>query len=292
MSIYASAGELMIGSRLKRLGERIFSEIGRVYKELGIAFEPAWFPVFFLLQEHNSMTIHALARAMGVTDPAASQFARKLLDRDLVSVSGLPEDKRQRIITLTPAGLSLLAQVRPVWQALAGALSEIESGPDELNQLLNLINTLENGLNQESLISRVRQRLQPQLSCFPLAELTKHCLLSHLEDCPESPLSQNQPGSSTWLCKQGHLARGLLSVDVNGAGQQIRALLFNRWDPMVLAELLQAWRENQGRRLSLTLAAASGNWAERFQDSGFVPVRVLPGAPANQAPQVEWSLSC
>lgn len=158
-SIYQSAGELLIGSRLKRLGERIFSEIGRVYRELDIPFEPAWFPVFFLLDRRGAMPVTSLSRAIGVSSAAASQFVRKLEERGLVLITTGEHDKRVRAVTLTETGRELLQRVRPVWQALSSALAEMEAGRDELRRLLELLTGLENGLNQEALIERVLRRL-------------------------------------------------------------------------------------------------------------------------------------
>jgi len=46
MNIYADAGLLILGTRMKRISDRFLSEVSKIYKERKIGFEPVWFPVF------------------------------------------------------------------------------------------------------------------------------------------------------------------------------------------------------------------------------------------------------
>jgi len=160
VSIFQDAGELMIGSRLKRLGERIYTQVGQVYRKLGIPFEPAWFPVFFLLDRQETLAVTALARAVGVSDAAASQLIGQLQKRGLVDAAAADRDRRVRTVTLSTMGRELLVRVRPVWSALSHALAEIESGPDELGRMLALIDDLESALNLDELANRMMLQLR------------------------------------------------------------------------------------------------------------------------------------
>ncbi len=52
--------------------------------------------------------------------------ALKPLERGGVVASGLsPTDKRKRILTLTPAGLELLARAVPIWRAIQGEVDNL-----------------------------------------------------------------------------------------------------------------------------------------------------------------------
>jgi hypothetical protein len=44
-------GRIALGSRLKRLSERLLSDVARVYESQGIDFKPPWFPLFSLVAE-------------------------------------------------------------------------------------------------------------------------------------------------------------------------------------------------------------------------------------------------
>ena len=155
MSIQRVSGELMLGSRLKRLGERLFSEVGRVYRNLAIPFEPAWFPIFFLLDRHGSLSVTTLAREMGVSDPAASQLVRRIQQRGLVEIQPGERDRRIKMMVLSTSGRKLLKQVKPVWLALQHTMNEIMPG-DNLQHLLTALTSLEDALGQELLTAQVQ----------------------------------------------------------------------------------------------------------------------------------------
>ena len=38
-------GGLALGSRLKRLSDRLYRGVARIYRELDVEMEPRWFPV-------------------------------------------------------------------------------------------------------------------------------------------------------------------------------------------------------------------------------------------------------
>lgn len=161
MSIQRVSGELMLGSRLKRLGERLFAEVGRVYRNLAIPFEPAWFPIFFLLDRHGSLSITTLAREMGVSDPAASQLVRRIQQRELVEIQPGERDRRVKMMILSPAGRELLKQVKPVWLALQRTLNEM-APENNMQHLLTMLTNLEDALGQELLTGMVQHTLKAQ----------------------------------------------------------------------------------------------------------------------------------
>jgi DNA-binding MarR family transcriptional regulator len=167
MSIQRVSGELMLGSRLKRLGERLFSEVGRVYRNLAIPFEPAWFPIFFLLDRDGSLSVTTLAREMGVSDPAASQLVRQIQQRGLVEIQPGERDRRIKMMILSPSGRKLLKQVKPVWLALQQTLNEMVP-EDNMQHLLTALTSLEDVLGQELLTGLV----QHTLAAVPLTQFT------------------------------------------------------------------------------------------------------------------------
>ena len=51
MDIIHHIGEAAIGSRLRRLSERITEEARNIYNHYDVDFEPRWFPVYRVLSD-------------------------------------------------------------------------------------------------------------------------------------------------------------------------------------------------------------------------------------------------
>ena len=69
MDFINDLGLLILGSRLRRLSDRIMASGQDVYRNLDIDFEPRWFPVFRLLADNEPMTV-------GVCAPTARAHSR------------------------------------------------------------------------------------------------------------------------------------------------------------------------------------------------------------------------
>ena len=179
-----SLGELALASRLKRLSERLMADVGRLYRERGLAFEPRWFLLFFELGRCGPLSVTDLAGRIGVTHPAVNQGAAELLRAGLLRASGDRRDKRRRLLELSPKGQRLLAALQPLWreirQANAGLLDEASPG------LLGEIGRLERALDGRSMHDRVtgsvkqRQLEQVEITGYRPA-LKKHFKELNLE---------------------------------------------------------------------------------------------------------------
>jgi len=145
-TIYRRAGALMLGSRLKRLGERLIGDVGRLYRREGLPFEPSWFPLFFLLQEAEAVTVTDVARGLGVTDSGASQLVRSVQQQGFVEVRQSAGDRRVKQLRLTEAGRELLEAVQPVWSALRESLVELFGDDAALGRLAATLDALEDRL--------------------------------------------------------------------------------------------------------------------------------------------------
>ncbi len=158
--MYQEAGTLLLASRLKRLGDRLFSEITKVYKSLNLGFEPSWFPIFYLLNRDKSHSVSTIAREAGVTDSAVSQLIKQLREKKLIRIVTNVEDKRAGAICLSSAGEKLLETVKPVWNAIEFTLEEYllsdRYGPSFLDAVLEL----ENSLDIHDLSNLVKNRVE------------------------------------------------------------------------------------------------------------------------------------
>lgn len=126
MNAYKMAVELIVGSRLKRLSEKFLSDIAKVYKARNIPFETAYFPVFYLLSHHKGpIKVSDVARQLEITQSGASQMINSLVKKELVRYDRDQEDKRIRTLSFTPEGQALLAQVKPVWDAIRQSFRQV-----------------------------------------------------------------------------------------------------------------------------------------------------------------------
>jgi DNA-binding MarR family transcriptional regulator len=159
VNFYQRLGFLVLGSRLRRLSESFLSGINRVYAAKGIEFDASWFPVFFLLSEHEELSIKELSDETGVSHPAASQLISGLKKRGLVKTKTSRDDGRKQLITLTPKGTELLGQVQPVWQAILLTMGEFAGSEEEGLHLLKAMGVFEQAFQKVSLPDAILENL-------------------------------------------------------------------------------------------------------------------------------------
>jgi len=80
----------------------------------------------------------AVAELLAVDRTTLTAALKPLQRRGLVEVTCDPADRRTRVLTLTPAGLDLLAKAVPVWRQTHAQIdaSLPEPGPDPLRRAL------------------------------------------------------------------------------------------------------------------------------------------------------------
>jgi DNA-binding MarR family transcriptional regulator/GNAT superfamily N-acetyltransferase len=103
-------GATFLGSRLKRLGERMQAGAVRIAAEAGLAVQPAHMTVLATL-DGQALTIGQLAQAIGVSQPGITRTVGQMLDLGLV-VAEPGEDQRQRTMSLSEAGAAMLARAK------------------------------------------------------------------------------------------------------------------------------------------------------------------------------------
>lgn len=156
MDFIQELGLLALGSRLRRLSDRIMSSGITIYRVNDVDFEPRWFPVFRVLADRGQMTVGECAQALGLTHAAVSQTAKRLTDRGLVVATRDASDERRRLLSLSPEGRALVPRVRGLWDDIEASMREaVEYGGVDV---LAAIQGLENALAVCSLDERVSLR--------------------------------------------------------------------------------------------------------------------------------------
>ena len=141
-------GPVFLGSRLKRLGERMQAGAVRVIADAGLAVQPTHMPLLAALDGH-SMTIGQLVQAVGVSQPGITRGVGQLIDLGLAR-SEQGTDQRQRTISLTEAGEAAMSRAKlHVWPRVEHAVDDLCDG--QTKAFLDQITRLEIALASASL---------------------------------------------------------------------------------------------------------------------------------------------
>jgi DNA-binding MarR family transcriptional regulator len=155
-------GYLALGTRLRRLGERMQADTQRILDEHGLAIPTAQFPFLAAIDQLGASTIGDLADAVGVSQPGATRTLAQLADGGFVAITTASDDQRRKLVALAPKGAHLVAVAkREVWPLIETAVRELCKGA---GPLLDQLAAIEDGLVAQPLDRRaaaVRARKRP-----------------------------------------------------------------------------------------------------------------------------------
>jgi DNA-binding MarR family transcriptional regulator len=137
-------GHLTLGSRLKRMGERLQAQTQVVLGEAGIELPASHFPILAALDRLGPLTVGELAQAVGVSQPGVSRMLENLQSEGFVSSQRPKGDRRLRPIVLTKAGQQLIARAKLTWPRIEAAVAEACAGAT--GPLLAQLSALEEAL--------------------------------------------------------------------------------------------------------------------------------------------------
>lgn len=152
---YEKLGQLILGSRLRKLSERLMLEMGNIYKSKSIEFEPGWFHIMYLLSENEKMSITQISEMLQVSHPSVIQVVGVLEKRDIVKISVDLNDKRKRMVELSENGKSLLERIKPVWNEIDQMMIAFLSEGEYSRNILNAITEIEKNLDAKPLSERM-----------------------------------------------------------------------------------------------------------------------------------------
>lgn len=159
MSFYQQSGVLFFGSRLRRLSESFLADVNRVYQQHGITFDAAWFPVFYMLSQKETLSIREISEELETSHSAASQLISKLQEKGLIRSASDKSDARKKLVTFSPKGQKLLKQVQPVWNAMQQSMDGLLAESPDTRQLMKSILETEKSFQRKSLFERIENHL-------------------------------------------------------------------------------------------------------------------------------------
>ena len=159
MAFYPSLGYLVFGSRLRRLSEYFLMEVNKVYEQQGIAFDASWFPVFYLLSQHQPVSLIEIADQLEISHSAVSQMITNLKKKGLVKSTPCKEDGRRQQVVFSKKGEEMLQQIQPIWTAITAAMDELVSAHKQSQQVLAAIAQIEQSVQMKPLSERIKEQL-------------------------------------------------------------------------------------------------------------------------------------
>lgn len=160
--IIKTLGHLTLGTRLKRIGERLQADTQELTTLLAGADLPTPHnPVLAALDLHGPLSIGDLAKALGQSQPGITRMVGKMKAAGLVHTEPGLEDARVNTVALTKEGVDLIAQLKStLWPATEVAVTDACAGLS--GSLLDQLAQLEKRLQDKPLTKRIRVRVKAQ----------------------------------------------------------------------------------------------------------------------------------
>jgi DNA-binding MarR family transcriptional regulator/GNAT superfamily N-acetyltransferase len=153
MEFYNKVGKMALGSRLRRLSEKLTDQAGEVYKVYNIDMNPKWFPVFYALAEGEDKSIMQIAQEISHSHPSVSTIVKEMVKNGIAQEIANKADGRKNYIRLTDKGREINERIQvqyaDVNAAVENALNETQYN------IWKAIEEWEFLLEQKSLLNRV-----------------------------------------------------------------------------------------------------------------------------------------
>ena len=157
--IVRKMGHLCLGSRLKRIGERLQADVLRFTEKAGLPIQPSQYPLLAALDRSGPLTVGELVEALGVSQPGVTRNVGLLVEMGLVDISRDRRDQRQKAVALTAAGRRAVERSkREVWPHIEAAVVGLCAGLS--GPLLTQLASIEDGLAAEPLDKRAAAHIK------------------------------------------------------------------------------------------------------------------------------------
>ncbi len=149
--VVAQMGPAFLGSRLKRLGERMQASAALVTSSAGLALQPGHMAVLAALR-NAPMSVGQLAEACGTSQPGVTRTLSQLRDLGMIDEAQAP-DQRSRVVALSTKGREAVAVLTSeVWPRVGMAAEQILAQVD--GDFLAALAVVERALSEASISER------------------------------------------------------------------------------------------------------------------------------------------
>lgn len=162
MDFYFQVGKLALGSRLRRLSEKVTEDAAKIYNLYEIPLDPRWFPVFYVLSHKKEASITEIAQIIGHSHPSVSQIVKEMKKKGLAISSKSAEDARVNTVRLSESGKQLIPKIEKqyldVTQAVEDLLSEAQYDLWKAIEEVEFLLTNKNFFDRVREIRKIRER--------------------------------------------------------------------------------------------------------------------------------------
>ena len=160
VDLLAGFGVGFLGSRLKRLAERMQADAAEVARFLDLPVQPAQMSLLMTIRLHGPIAVGELAERLQLAQPTVTRALGSL--EAFIEARRAPGDARSKSLALTPAGEALLVRVQ------TELLPRIEPAAAELVQglsgdFMQNLAKVEARLAEKSLLARIQAADAPSL---------------------------------------------------------------------------------------------------------------------------------
>lgn len=160
IDLLAGLGVGFLGSRLKRLAERLQVDAAEVAQSLDLPVQPAQVSLLLTLRMHGPMTVGELAERLRLAQPTVTRALGTL--EEFIEARRAPDDQRLKRLVLTQKGEALLVRIQtqllPRIEPAAASLVEGLSG-----DFMQGLAKVEARLAEASLLSRIKAAGPPTM---------------------------------------------------------------------------------------------------------------------------------
>jgi len=150
----ADLGVTFLGSRLKRLADRLQTDCAATLQLMDLPIQPAQQQFLAVLRQQGPQTVGGVAQHLRLSQPTATRTIQALIEQGLIDVSREGRDQRQKLLSLTPAGEALMDRLeRDLWPRVEAAAVSLCGGRHAA--LLEEITMIETELDRRSLVDRI-----------------------------------------------------------------------------------------------------------------------------------------
>ena len=146
--VLALEGPVLLGSRLKRLAEQLQAGAQHIALDCGLNVQPSQMALIAAIARHDMLTVGEASAIIGISQPAVTRIVGQLIDARLIVATPLPDDKRSKSLSLTPAGQAIIDTARTaMWPRTRAAVEELT----DIKAFLAQIAEIETALAQRPL---------------------------------------------------------------------------------------------------------------------------------------------
>jgi DNA-binding MarR family transcriptional regulator len=152
--VVRQSGYLTLGSRLRRIGERLQGDVQKIGIVKGFELHGSLWTTLIALDREGELTVGELAHSLGIAQPGVTRNLKLLEARGLIEPRRSTTDQRVKRIELSEEGRTLVGEARrKVWPVVEEAVAEMCAGLK--GPLLAQLAAIEDALDQSSLDRRV-----------------------------------------------------------------------------------------------------------------------------------------